>query len=391
MVSFSVIRSEDRWPGLGLGQVLAAALFCGLLFAWPQGYWGFAVAICALAAAGLAWALSARRIGFDWRYIPVALIGVWAVAQLFAGSTIEAALTKRAAVVWGASAVAFVLGSQVLRERRVRDRFLKVLLGGSVALAGFAAIQKFAFPGEVFGLFPAASSVVGTFFYENQFAGFLEIAAPIALWRILRGDAVYGGGCYAILFGAAVVSGSRAGVVLVASELVIFLFVATAVRHFPAKASIAVAGLILVLATAAALVVGTDQIWQKLDSRVPETVRAELTRSTWEMVKTRPWFGYGMGAWRPVYPQFARFDLGLIANEAHDDWAQWAAEGGIPFALLMALLAASLLKPAARSIWGLGFPIVLVHSSVDYVLREPALAFLWFAIGGALSQGGRET
>jgi hypothetical protein len=109
------------------------------------------------------------------------------------------------------------------------------------------------------------------------------------------------------------------------------------------------------------------------------------------MIKARPWLGYGMGAWRPVYPQFARFDLASVANEAHDDWLQWAAEGGIPFAGLMALLGISLVRPAVRSVWGLGFPVVLLHSFVDYVLREPALAFLWFAVGGALCGFASET
>ena len=81
----------------------------------------------------------------------------------------------------------------------------------------------------------------------------------------------------------------------------------------------------------------------------------------------------------------------MIANEAHDDWLQWTAEGGIPFALLIAILAGSLMLPAVRSLWGVGFLIVLVHSLVDYVLREPALAILWFAVGGVLCGYAQKT
>jgi hypothetical protein len=385
----NVPKDTDR----PLGLALAAALFCGLLLAWPRGYWGIAAPVCAMAAVGAAWAIFGSRPVLDWRYVPVGLMGVWAVGQRLVGASVAPALTGRAAITWGVSAIAFVVAAETLRRRRVRDWFLKVLLGGSVALAGWGIIQKFVFPGQVFGLFPSDASVFGTFFYVNQFAGFVEMAAPIALWRVLRGDAVYGSTCYAILAGAAIASGSRAGVVLVLAELAIFLIVAAWSRQFARGGPILVVGMVLVLTAAAALVVGTDYVWHRLEDRVPETVRLDLSKSTLEMVRQRPWLGYGMGAWRPVYPQFATFDLALIANEAHDDWLQWAAEGGVPFALLMAVVAVSLARPAVRSVWGLGIPIVLVHSFVDYVLREPALAFLWFAMGGMLCanlQGERE-
>ena len=380
--------NADRSDGW-LGPALAAAAFCGLLLAWPRGYWAIAAAVCAFAGVGVAWAIAARKPRLDWRYIPVALMAVWPVIQGARGWTANPALTARAAIYWGAGGVAFVLGSEILRAREVRDRFLKLVLGGSVVLAVLAVIQKFASPGEVFGVFDAASSVFGTFFYQNQFAAFLEIAAPLALWRILRGDAVYGGTCYAILFGAAIATGSRAGIALILVELLIFLVVAVSAGRFSARTSMAAAGTILALAAIAAAVVGTDPIWQKLEKGLPETIRLDLSLSTLKMIEARPWLGYGMGAWRPVYPQYATFDLAVIANEAHDDWVQWAAEGGIPFALLMAVLGVSLVRPAVKSVWGLGFPIVLAHSFVDYVLREPAVAFLWFAVGGALCQFSR--
>jgi hypothetical protein len=93
-----------------------------------------------------------------------------------------------------------------------------------------------------------------------------------------------------------------------------------------------------------------------------------------------------MGTWRAVYPRAATFDSGLLANEAHNDWAQWTSDGGIPFFLLLAALVIWIAKPAAQSVWGLGLLVVMLHSCVDYPLREPALAFLWFALAGAVSR-----
>jgi hypothetical protein len=52
----------------------------------------------------------------------------------------------------------------------------------------------------------------------------------------------------------------------------------------------------------------------------------------------------------------------------------------------MAGLVLSIAVPSIRSIWGLGILSVMAHSYVDYPTREPALAFLWFALAGAVTQ-----
>jgi O-antigen ligase len=90
-----------------------------------------------------------------------------------------------------------------------------------------------------------------------------------------------------------------------------------------------------------------------------------------------------------VYPAYARFDNGLAANHAHNDWAEWAVEGGLPFLVLIAMLAFWTVRPALDSLWGIGAPIVFVHSLVDYPLREPAIAALLFAIMGSLAARAR--
>ena len=51
------------------------------------------------------------------------------------------------------------------------------------------------------------------------------------------------------------------------------------------------------------------------------------------------WFGFGLGSWPWAYPRYAIIDPVLFANHAHNDWAEWAADGGLPFALLIGLVA----------------------------------------------------
>jgi len=87
-----------------------------------------------------------------------------------------------------------------------------------------------------------------------------------------------------------------------------------------------------------------------------------------------------------VYPGFAYSDDGLFANQAHNDWAQWTVEGGLPLAAVMLLWAALLVPPAIHSLWGLGVVSVLIHCLVDYPMQQrPALAGFIFAMAGVLA------
>ena len=90
-----------------------------------------------------------------------------------------------------------------------------------------------------------------------------------------------------------------------------------------------------------------------------------------------------------MYPRYAGLDTGVVVNQAHNDWAQWAAEGGLPFLVVMILFAGLLCKPAFRSIYGLGVAAVLLHALVDYPMQQrPALAAWWFAMAGAVCARG---
>ncbi len=87
-----------------------------------------------------------------------------------------------------------------------------------------------------------------------------------------------------------------------------------------------------------------------------------------------------------AYPGYARFDDGSFVNQAHNDWAQWAAEGGIPFLAVMLAVVALLVRPALDSLWGLGLMAVFVHAWIDYPFEQrPALAAFLFAMAGALA------
>jgi O-antigen ligase len=101
--------------------------------------------------------------------------------------------------------------------------------------------------------------------------------------------------------------------------------------------------------------------------------RLQFAISTLHMIAVHPWIGWGLGCWPTVYPSFATFDPGAIVNQAHSDWLQWTAEGGLPVGLAMLALALWAIKPALRSIWGIGILAVLLHAAFDYPFSRPAI------------------
>lgn len=71
-------------------------------------------------------------------------------------------------------------------------------------------------------------------------------------------------------------------------------------------------------------------------------------------------------------------------NEAHNDWAQWTAEGGLPFGLALAAVAIGAALLAWRNIWGIGIAFVFLHGFIDYPIQEPVIGAILFVLIGAM-------
>ncbi len=375
-------------PSKWLATALGVALVAGIMVAWTPRYWAICVAVASVSVVAAIWALLARDVDLPFQTILVVPLTAWGSLQLATHQTLVRWPTVLAAMAWLMGGVSFILGSQILARRRNRQAFLDLMMWAAAALAVAATFQLYVTPGELLGMIPVADSVVGTFFYKNQFAAFMELAAPIALWKVFEGEVVPGGLCYAAMFAATLASGSRAGVLLVSMEFVVFLILMVVRRGMPVKSIAAIVAVVLVLMAGAALVAGTEKIRSRFEERNPFALRRNLIEATLKMIPLHPWFGSGMGTWPLVFPRFATFDSNVYVNEAHDDWAQWTAEGGIPFTVLLAALVLSLMRPALRSVWGLGVISVIGHSFVDYPLREPVLMFLFFTLAGGLTGTG---
>jgi hypothetical protein len=376
-------------------MLLAAILFLGILTMWVPARWplsAFQVAVFALAASSVIQrAQNGKRLILHPTAVLLGAAVLWGVLQASAGWTVDRFKTLNEILTWTTNLAVFALGLELSADRRRRERFLSAVLWFGTALAAVSILTVFSSPpGIVFWLFHAGSDrpTLGPFVYYNQYAAFIEAILPLALVRAILDPKrrVFYCVISALLLASVVAGGSRAGTILCLAEVIAIPLIALGQgiisRRVAARVLVASVSTLAVLGAVA----GWDVIWKRLQEANPYAVRKDFLLSSLEMVRERPLTGFGLGTWSEVYPGFARFDDGLFANQAHNDWAQWAVEGGIPFFLLMAGVVAGAVRPAFRSLWGLGLLPVFIHAFIDYPLQQrPVLAAFFFAMLGIVS------
>lgn len=381
------MKSGDDRLRFRFAIAFAVVLVAGLCVVWSPRYWPATVAHAGILVGGVAWVLTMKRVHPSPIWVMVALISFWGPCQIAISGTVAPWLTAESSLTWFTAGVSFLLASEISRSERSREVFLNILLWAITALAGLALLQLSTDPEHVFWIFPAQEGTMGTFHYKNQFAAMVELAAPVALYRASSPRTRLAGSvAFLVLFAAAVASVSRAGVLLVTGELVVAAVLVIQRSGVSRKKAVGAAALTIAFLFAAAAAGGPDGILQHFQDEAPLAVRQRLVTTSLRMAEERPWMGSGLGTWVLIYPQYATFDPGVLVNAAHCDWAQWAVEGGFPFAAWIAILMASVSRQALRSVWGIGVVAVAIHSFADYPTQKPILALIWFALAGALYQ-----
>jgi len=356
---------------------ICGLLWFGLLTMRAESRW--ALTVFELALFALAALLVVQR-RFAIRPHPVALLlaaaALWGVLQVALGISVDPQPTLQASLGWTVNCAAFSL-ALVLTNRR----FLTAQLV-------FALILSI---GAVIGLLTGFG--LGPFVYKNQFANYVESMLGLAIAAAIqdRRRAFAWLLVATALFACVVAAGSRAGAILCLAELVLLPVIAFARGWISARSLTRVAALAVLAGGVFTAVVGWEAILRRFQEPNPYSLRANLLRSSLRMVRDRPLAGFGLGAWSTAYPAYARYDDGTFVNQAHNDWVQWAAEGGLPMLVMMAAVVAILARPAFNSLWGLGLLVVWIHAWVDYPFEQrPALAAFFFGMAGALVTVSRE-
>jgi hypothetical protein len=360
--------------------------------------------------------------------VAMLVIAACGALQWITGATVYRYATLDAWTRTTALVAVAILTRGVLGDERLRDCFLRAFAWFATVVSVAAVLAYFTSPGRILWIFPSPyPDTWGPFLSRNDFAAFLELAFPVALWlglgdgapdaarqlpeldaaRHLSESASRSGHhaprfpegsrytapprrsrssrdsssgtvylCIAAwLLAAGVASASRAGSTLLAAEALVIL-----ARRAPRASAFKFAGAAAVLIG----VVGGGTLlgrWREPDAW---RYRREIDQSALAMIAARPLGGFGLGTFSRVYPAYAVFDPGALVEHAHNDWLEWAAEGGVPYALAWCVVAVSAAKPAGRSIWGLGVIAVFLHAFVDYPFARFGVSAWTMALIGAL-------
>ncbi|MBV9405357.1 MAG: O-antigen ligase family protein [Acidobacteriaceae bacterium] len=287
---------------------------------------------------------------------------------------------------WSSAAAITVASTQIFREAAIAARFRKwfVIFGTGIAILDL--LEQASQTNKYFWLVESRHATIsGPFAYWNNFAQFIELVLPITLWlaikerKVVLPCLILSG----VEIGAVVASGSRAGSALVLAEFMAVMALAY-LRHRNRKFLFAAASA-LVVGIVFAYAAGLDSLSFKLRQRDQLAVRRDINASSVAMIRARPLTGWGLGTYVPVYRMFARYDDGTYVNRAHNDWLEWAAEGGVFFSAAMLAVAIWSIRPAIRSVWGIGALAICLHALVDYPFARLGVCGWYFALVGMLS------
>jgi O-antigen ligase len=373
-------------------RILLALCGAGLLVAWitdPFVWHVFEGLIFVLLSLWtVAFALGKVDAVWSWTFAPFLGIVAWGGVQLWRGWTVYPFATSTDILRWLTYSAIVFLAVQCFPANEGRGGFRKVFTIYALILAIVSVFQYFLGNGKIYWLFTTAEPAgLGPFLNRDHYAAFIALALPVAIVEMLRRPRQ--GWFYAlasaVLYASAVAGASRAGFILLTLEIVILVLLLS----LPARAVLGLAALIVVLG----FVVGWDTLYYRFQAEDPYAVRREAATATVQMVKSSPWKGHGLGTWTYVYPAFAVKDFGLYANAAHNDWLQWASDGGVPVLLCCVALFLGAASIVQRAPWALGVPIVFLHGLIDFPMQGrflPAIVFLVLGIAVRMRQGRKD-
>jgi len=390
--------SARRIMRVAVGVLLFLLLCFTTTTVWVREAWAlqwFQIGIYALVIAQVLMGGRSDRKDIAEGVVPllVYLIPIWGIVQIEFHTTTASFETRGEVLRWGALAGVFYLSQTLIRSRASRERLLNATLCFATGMAVLCLMQLNTSAGRILWSIPTKfGDIYATFQNKNNYAQFVEIALPIALWGAFREGrramwyALAGG----VLYASAVATASRAGFVLCTAELITILTIGLARRrHSGVRLAIRSAGatalVVLLIASAFTFAVGWRRTLDRFNEKDPYAIRREYFLGAVDMAKHRPLTGYGLGTYVQVYQKYAIKDqFPLYANHAHNDWAEFAADGGLPFLLLVLIPFLGAIPLAFRHPWGLGLVAVMLNACVDYPFPRPAVSGWMFVILAAL-------
>ncbi|MEI9811410.1 MAG: O-antigen ligase family protein [Acidobacteriota bacterium] len=316
---------------------------------------------------------------FRWRFVaPIAVLALWGFCQWGLGATVDREATLNASLRFAAYAATSLVACVMLRTSRARAGFLVAFVWLGLAVGMLGVLAYYTSRGKILWLIDAPyPDVWGPFLSRNNFAQFLELTLPVALWRAFSTQQWIYAAAAAGILAAGLASASRAGAILLITETCLAFVI---VKQQDWKKGLGFAALTALLAG----VLGAATLVGRFAQTSPFAGRAQIYRATVALIETRPWQGYGLGTYASVYPEFAEIDLGYKIDHAHNDALEFLAEGGVGFLIAGACWVFPIARKSLFLPWAWGIPVVLAHSLVDYPLARFGIAAWVFILLGAV-------
>src|SRR5262245_24644073 len=444
------LRGIESIIALGLMVVMAGAtLAFGAVEPWAMATLG--LSIIALLVLWVIKGVVDRRLEIIAPSTALPLVALISLGVL-QGVTITGSAGKRSSISLDAEATrlamevlltllfAFLLSANFLAKAPALTWLRNFLIFFGLALAVFGLIQRFTWNGKFYWMIELRAqppSPFGPFVNHNNFAGFVEMIAPIPvaliLRRAVRGElAVFYGFAAAMMGLAVIMSLSRGGMIsLVAGLMFVVAFGFKGSRErgvgsrewgmgkrkspIPVPLAASRAGAIIVML----FTIGAGVWWIGADSVIQRVKKSELApdsmdagrgepffrrrgwilRDTAAMIRDRWALGVGIGAYQTAYPIYSSQDGTLVVGQAHNDYLQIMADAGILgaviavwFIFLVARDALRASRHRSRVMSGTalgaagGMFALFVHSLFDFNFQIPSNALLFLVLTSVVSQ-----
>jgi hypothetical protein len=437
----------DKLPAFVEAFVFYSLVVTIALVAIPYGTvepWWEAVFECAVFALGLLWIIHGLWDG-AWIqgsmrvfYPMIALVALALVQSLplwqmdWAGTKVWYAISadpfesRRFALKTAALILAGVMLVRYTGNRRRLSVLVHAIIGVALASALFGIARQAAQHAPGFGLSLLRPGIgYAQFINKNHFAYLMEMAtALVAGVAIMRSEKrerllIYLA-AFLVMWVALVLSNSRGGLLAMVAQVVcapaIFLDArpraADQAKSWTRSVAVRVAmiGALLIVVAAGVFWLGGDQLATGAETASIEIAgadpselhegarRRDIWRSTWLMFKAHPITGAGFGGYWAEVPLFHQASGRLTPQQAHNDYLEVLASGGIVgvalliwFALVTvrqardALTATDGFQRAVASGAIIALVGVAVHSMVDFGLHITLNALVFVALLAILS------
>jgi O-antigen ligase len=429
-------------------HLLATAIFAVLAFGTVESWSLFIFEINALVMAVMLGLLQLVDDNFEWRRLrfslPLWALLVWGIVQLVPlgsgaapGGTPETIpleqlrlatiskdpqATREVVARLLALAIYFSVALQVFRHTLARHRALTVLSIFGLAISLLAIAQRLTWNGRLYWVrqISAFISPFGPYGNYNHFAGMVELLFPLPFaWLIFARarleERIINALAVVIMVAAAVLSMSRAGMLSIGLQLLLFGLAIFFSRRGSGERGLPLPIMIVVAAVLLSLLIGYRPLQRRFDTiqqgaaEHSVVTRLAYWRASWQMFLDHPLTGVGLGAYPTVYPSYgsssSRYER---VEQVHNDYLQLLTDAGLVGGVIGAVALAWFLRSVRQGLRGQmvrrgeGLPIIigssiavsglLVHSLLDFNLQIPAnsLLFLLIVALAVSFQSGRE-